>query len=273
MNTWKTRALDHSQDQSHNQSPEQPSEQSLNDGSDTSRVNEVNEAYKISGISPRASQKMQKMQKISRSIPFCLLCVASAVLAASCLHSCAPGGGSSSQKTTSNPSDSLASNSLPNSTTHSTKGSTTQAQKPHKTYPVVMGEISWKDWQRAAQWETYAPPANYTPSPAFTSRIEEDVRATDLDLRFILFAGSWCEDSQTELPKFFALADAASIPANKITIIGVDENKFEPSGMAAKYGIYKIPTLIALKNGKETGRIIEKPRTSWELDVIVIIER
>jgi thiol-disulfide isomerase/thioredoxin len=175
----------------------------------------------------------------------------------------------SSSSSSSSANSSASSNTKPTTT----NGTNSSSGSHDKKLPVLMGEISWKDWQKNAQWDSYKPPASYTTNPAFTARIEEDVRATDVNLSFLLFSGSWCEDSQTELPKFFALAEAAAVPAEKITMIGVDENKFEPSGLAAKYGIYKVPTLIALKNGKEIGRIIEKPRTSWELDVIVIIER
>lgn len=92
-------------------------------------------------------------------------------------------------------------------------------------------------------------------------------------ISFVLFAGSWCDDSQIELPRLFQVFEAANINADKITMYGVDENKNDPTGTAERLGIYKVPTLIAFKRGRETGRIIEHPRTNWELDVIVIMER
>lgn len=40
-------------------------------------------------------------------------------------------------------------------------------------------------------------------------------------LHFIVFGGTWCDDTKNILPKFFSLADAASIPAGNISLIGV----------------------------------------------------
>lgn len=90
---------------------------------------------------------------------------------------------------------------------------------------------------------------------------------------FMLFAGSWCEDSQIELPRLFQVFESSNITAKNVTVYGVDESKNDPTGTAQRFGIYKVPTLIAFKRGRETGRIIEHPRTNWELDLIVIIER
>jgi thiol-disulfide isomerase/thioredoxin len=133
-----------------------------------------------------------------------------------------------------------------------------------------MGQLTWEDWKKNARWSRYDAP-NYNPSSVFTQRIEEDMSTGEIS--FLLFAGSWCEDSQTELPRLFKLLEASNVPSSKVQIHGVDENKHDLAGLSQKYGIYKVPTLIALKNGRELGRIIEHPRTSWELDVIVIIER
>jgi thiol-disulfide isomerase/thioredoxin len=144
---------------------------------------------------------------------------------------------------------------------------------PHSapsTAPPILGKISWADWKKNAGWLTYTNPA-YTPSVAFAERIEEDINSDDFS--FVLFAGSWCDDSQSELPKLFQVFELANVPLSKITMYGVDENKNDPTGTAQKYGVYKVPTLIAFKKNVEAGRIIEHPRTSWESDITVIMQR
>ena len=60
-------------------------------------------------------------------------------------------------------------------------------------------------------------------------------------IQLLVFMGTWCEDSHFIIPKFFALADAAGFPGNRITLVGVDREKKTLSHLA----------------GKERGRVVE----------------
>jgi hypothetical protein len=44
-------------------------------------------------------------------------------------------------------------------------------------------------------------------------------------ISYVVFGGTWCEDTKHLLPNFIATADAAGVPANHLTLIGVDRNK------------------------------------------------
>ena len=44
-------------------------------------------------------------------------------------------------------------------------------------------------------------------------------------VNYIVFGGTWCEDTQFILPKFFALQDKAKIADDRITFFGVDRQK------------------------------------------------
>ncbi len=146
-----------------------------------------------------------------------------------------------------------------------------QKTSPHKTdVKPLLGKLTWADWKKNAGWESYAA-VNFAPNPAFVQRIEEDVHS--FDFSFIVFAGNWCEDSRSELPKFYQLLEMANIPASKVTMYGLDENKNDITRNAEKFGIYKVPTIIVVRNGIENGRIAEKPHTSWDLDLIIVMER
>jgi thiol-disulfide isomerase/thioredoxin len=69
--------------------------------------------------------------------------------------------------------------------------------------------------------------------------------------------GTWCEDSQDIIPKFYSLTDAAGFSQDRITLIGVDRKKTTLSHLTEALGIINVPTIIVLKNGKEKGRIVE----------------
>ena len=76
-------------------------------------------------------------------------------------------------------------------------------------------------------------------------------------IQLLVFIGTWCEDSQFIIPKFFMLTDAAGFPANRITLIGVDRSKKTLSHLTEALGIINVPTIMVMKNGKEMGRVVE----------------
>jgi thiol-disulfide isomerase/thioredoxin len=85
-------------------------------------------------------------------------------------------------------------------------------------------------------------------------------RANKDSISFIAFGGTWCDDTKFILPKFFVLADAAGLPQEKITVIGVDHNKKTIQHLSETFGIVNVPTIIVMKNGKEVGRVVEYGR-------------
>src|SRR2546427_625344 len=42
---------------------------------------------------------------------------------------------------------------------------------------------------------------------------------------FVIFGGTWCDDTQFILPKFFILQEKAGIPDEKISLFGVNRDK------------------------------------------------
>ncbi len=93
------------------------------------------------------------------------------------------------------------------------------------------------------------------------------------DIQFIIFAGTWCGDTQYILPRFFKLQEEAGIPDNRITLFGVDRNKVATGNIAKALGIISVPTIIVLKDGKELGRLVEYGKTgNWDTELAEIIE-
>ena len=83
------------------------------------------------------------------------------------------------------------------------------------------------------------------------------LKANRDSVSIIAFGGTWCHDTQFILPKFFALADAAGVSPERITVIGVDRNKKTIQHLSETFNITNVPTIIVMKNGKEIGRVIE----------------
>jgi thiol-disulfide isomerase/thioredoxin len=83
--------------------------------------------------------------------------------------------------------------------------------------------------------------------------------------------GSWCSDSQREVPRFLKIVSSIAIPFERLEIIGVNRKK-----MAVEAGIIEgyvdfVPTFIIFLNGKEIGRIIETPNQTLERDFLEIL--
>jgi hypothetical protein len=83
--------------------------------------------------------------------------------------------------------------------------------------------------------------------------------------------GTWCSDSRREVPEFMRIIDASKFPADKIQLIGVDNQKNPSVENWGSLNIQRVPTFIIYKNNIEAGRIIENPTTSLEQDMLNIL--
>lgn len=128
--------------------------------------------------------------------------------------------------------------------------------------------MTWESWQKEALWSDYKA-EEYTPNDFLVGQIREVLSTKKYN--FILFAGNWCGDSKTEVPKIFKLFDLTGISSSDYELWGVDRDKREPSGFADSLDIDKVPTLIVIANGRELGRIVEFPKTTWEEDLLQIL--
>jgi thiol-disulfide isomerase/thioredoxin len=90
---------------------------------------------------------------------------------------------------------------------------------------------------------------------------------------FIIFMGTWCEDSRYIIPKFFKIQEAANFPENHITVFAVDRYRITTSNLTSAFHITNTPTIIVLKNGKEIGRLVEYGKSGiWDKELTAIID-
>ena len=110
----------------------------------------------------------------------------------------------------------------------------------------------------------------YQPDSGFLNRLRNTAK-DDLTIKIVL--GTWCPDSRREVPRFMRIIDLWGFPMEKITFIGVDNEKIAPVGDYEKLDIQRVPTFIFYKNNIEAGRIIEVPLTSLEQDMVNILNK
>jgi thiol-disulfide isomerase/thioredoxin len=93
----------------------------------------------------------------------------------------------------------------------------------------------------------------YTPYEAAVEALKKNKDSVQL----LVFMGTWCEDSHFVIPRLFKLTDAAGFSDNSISLIGVDRNKKTLSHLCEALNVTNVPTIIVMKKGKETGRVVE----------------
>lgn len=89
---------------------------------------------------------------------------------------------------------------------------------------------------------------------------------------FLIFAGTWCEDTHYILPKLFEAMDAAGFSEDHYTIFALDRLKETSGHMAHLFHITATPTILVMKGGKETGRLVEYGKTGlWDKELTSLI--
>jgi len=108
----------------------------------------------------------------------------------------------------------------------------------------------------------------YTPDDKYVPFLAERLK----DYKIVIFLGTWCDDSHYWIPKLFKLLNVIGYPQDRMTMYGVDRQKTTKSGAQIEYKVKFVPTIILMKDGKESGRITESVMNGLEEDLKMIIE-
>jgi Thioredoxin len=113
---------------------------------------------------------------------------------------------------------------------------------------------------------------DYKPDVEITKKIIEKIDGKEFKIKIVL--GTWCMDSKIWVPRFFKLMDEAGIKDERIEMIALNSNKYTFITDVSKMDIEKVPTFIVYNSeGKELGRITEKPEKELEKDFLKIIKK
>ncbi len=119
---------------------------------------------------------------------------------------------------------------------------------------------------------------NYSPNAPIVQELKQTPLAR---LRFKVFLGTWCGDSQREFPRFAKLASELGIREEAIEIIAVNSadslRKRSPTGEEVGQDIFRVPTVLIFEQSQnkkqewhEKARIVEYPSETWERDLVRI---
>ena len=106
----------------------------------------------------------------------------------------------------------------------------------------------------------------YTTDQQVVSEISKHIHK----LTIKAFMGTWCGDSRREMPRFYKILDETKFDQNYFQLICVDRTK-KHENLEKDLNIFRVPTIIFYKNGKEIGRYVEYPRETIEKDILKIV--
>ena len=117
---------------------------------------------------------------------------------------------------------------------------------------MLLGKTSWNDWKARPSWTEHIADG-YEPNAV---KVEQALNLMkQKNAAFLVFGGSWCPDTRFQLPTVEKLFRLANVGEERVTLYGVDNDLKDPDGMAQKYGIGWVPTLVAIEDRTEIGRI------------------
>lgn len=87
-----------------------------------------------------------------------------------------------------------------------------------------------------------------------------------------VFMGTWCEDSQREVPALLKILEAANYKMDYLEMVAMTHDKDTPQGLETDYEVEYVPTIIFYKGGAEINRIVEYPIQTLERDMLTILK-
>ncbi|PIQ47372.1 MAG: thiol reductase thioredoxin [Cytophagales bacterium CG12_big_fil_rev_8_21_14_0_65_40_12] len=100
----------------------------------------------------------------------------------------------------------------------------------------------------------------------------KDIKKRKLkDLTVLAFMGTWCHDSNREIPRLMRVLDELGI-GEQLELYALDVDKTSVNGKEKSFDIKKTPTIIFYLNGEEVARVLEEPKISFEKELVSILK-
>lgn len=133
---------------------------------------------------------------------------------------------------------------------------------------MLLGEINKKAFSNEPYSEWFEANAEFhTLDTATVKKIKPLLK----DVKITAFMGSWCSDSQREIPAFYKIIEFVDYDLDKLTLYAMDHQKLTEEGYENTLDINYVPTLIFYREGKEIGRFVEHAQESLEKDILAIV--
>lgn len=139
----------------------------------------------------------------------------------------------------------------------------------------IIGETNKRDILKSehSSWfnEVYS---SYTPKSETIEELTHIFKKNDFQVD--VYFGTWCSDSQREVPKLIKLLEESQFNFKYLNLIGVDRDKIIPGITEEKQeelNVFNVPTIIVYQEDKEVNRFVEYAQESLEEDLLKIFSK
>jgi thiol-disulfide isomerase/thioredoxin len=140
--------------------------------------------------------------------------------------------------------------------------------KEAETQQILLGYFQKEDLMQRPHSAWFNPGyKHYKPKSRALKTIQENINEYEIKL----IMGTWCADSQYEVPKFYKLLDITGFDQKKLQAYAVDEYKIAGDEVADSYEVELVPTILFYKDGKEVNRFVEYAVDNLEEDIAKIV--
>jgi thiol-disulfide isomerase/thioredoxin len=142
-----------------------------------------------------------------------------------------------------------------------------------KNKPIIKEMLVGKIMKSELQLEPFVTWFNsgerdYAPKPATIAALK---KISKEDLTITVFMGTWCSDSQAQVPRFYKILNEIEFDTNNLTLIAMTKDKTTPEKYEQGLKITNVPTFIFYKKGAALQRIVESPVETLEEDMFKIL--
>lgn len=140
-------------------------------------------------------------------------------------------------------------------------------------HDIILGKFKLEDLNSGINKEWFEHNYNtFSVDAAIAEQIGENLKGKNLKIR--VFMGTWCADSQLEVPALIKILDKVGFDRSLVTYEGVDKDKNLQDVSEQEreaLGVYNVPTIIVYdESGKEMNRFVEFPQETLEEDLLKI---
>lgn len=135
---------------------------------------------------------------------------------------------------------------------------------------IIFGECTRDFLESYSPFNLYYSDEYRSYTPNIPDKDSATIHLQEIEITIVL--GTWCSDSETQVPRFFKVLDESGYNTESIDIYCVNREKVSDAGQTDTLMVEKVPTFIFYRDGKEIGRIVESPEETLEADLLAIIK-
>ena len=141
---------------------------------------------------------------------------------------------------------------------------------PDKNSNILIGRCNREGLQmkpfKAAFDKSYS---NYIADENIVKQLKKKLHS----VKILIVMGTWCGDSKEQVPAFYKILDDLKFSGSEVEIISVDRKKLAGDVDVSGLNIERVPTFIFYRDGRELGRIVEKPSSTLEKNMLLILSQ